>query len=217
MKLINFAVWGTDPKYLLGATKNALLAKEIFPEWKCRFYVAQEVPSPWAYNLKKLHNTEVIQVPKFGDWTFSFNRFHAISEEGVEVVISRDADSRLGLREKAAVDEWLASDKGFHIMKDHPWHHSYPILAGMFGCKSNVIENISEKIDSFTKTDWYHSDQEFLKQVIYPEIQENVMVHDDWNAKPFPVKRDGYKFIGQVFDENENTILEHVMVLKEAL
>jgi hypothetical protein len=217
MRLIAFTVWGNDPKYLLGATKNAILAKEIYPGWICRFYVSQETPYPWKYNLKKLHNVEVVEVPKIGDWTFSFNRFLAMSEDEVEVVVSRDTDSRLTLREKAAVDEWLASDKNFHIMKDHPWHYTYPILAGMFGCKRGTIKNISADIDSFKKTDWYHSDQEFLKQVIYPQIQNNIMIHDDFNQRPFPTKRIGYEFIGQVFDEYDNTIMEHVEILKTKL
>jgi len=215
MKLLSFAVWGTDPKYLFGATKNAILAEEIYPDWKSRFYVSQEVPFPWLYNLKKIRNVEVIQIPKLGDWTFSFNRFLPMSERGVDAVISRDTDSRLSLREKTAVDQWIESDKGFHIMKDHPWHYTYPILAGMFGCKSNVIENISEDIASFEKTNWYHSDQEFLKHIIYPRIEDNVMIHDDWNGIPFPLSRQNYEFIGQVFDENDNTIIEHVDALRK--
>ena len=214
MKIISFAVWGNNPKYLLGATKNAILADEIYPGWKTRFYVSQEVPSAWVYNLKKIRNTEVIQIPKIGDWTFSFNRFLAMSEKDVDVMISRDADSRLSMREKKAVDEWLASDKGFHIMKDHPWHYTYPILAGMFGCKKNVIDNISQKIDLYEKINWYHSDQEFLKQVIYPEIKNNVCIHDEFNNMPFPSKRKEYEFVGQVFDEKDNTIQEHIEALK---
>ena len=95
MKLLSFAVWGNDPKYLLGATKNAILAEEGYPGWKCRFYVSGEVPFSWVYNLRKIRNTEVIQIPKLGDWTFSFNRFLSMSEPDVEVMVSRDADSRL--------------------------------------------------------------------------------------------------------------------------
>jgi len=217
MKLLSFAVWGNDPKYLIGATKNALLAKDIYRGWKCRFYVSQEVSFPWIHNLKKIRNVEVVQIPKLGDWTFSFNRFLPMSEPNIDVMISRDADSRLTLREKAAVDEWLATDEGFHIMKDHPWHYTYPILAGMFGCKKGVIENISGDIASFEKTNWYHSDQEFLKQIIYPRIKDNVLTHDDWNKTPYPLRREGYEYIGQVFDENDNIVLEHTQILKEYL
>ena len=194
-----------------------ILAEEVYPGWKCRFYVSGEVPFPWVYNLKKIRNTEVIQIPKLGDWTFSYNRFLPMSEEDIEIVISRDTDSRLSMREKAAVDEWIASDKGFHIMKDHPWHYTYPILAGMFGCKRGTIQNISDDVASFEKVDWYHSDQEFLKQVVHPQIENNVLIHDDWHATPYPLQREGYEFVGQVFDEHNKTNQEHIEILKKAL
>jgi hypothetical protein len=61
-------------------------------------------------------------------------RFEAIDDPEVEVMMSRDTDSRFWLREKLAVDEWLNSDCIFHIMRDHPYHF-FPILAGMFGTK----------------------------------------------------------------------------------
>ena len=85
----------------------------------------------------------------------------------------------------------------------------------MFGCKSNVVKNIADKINAFSKTNWYHCDQEFLKNIIYPEIKNNVLVHDDWNATPFPTQRKNYEFVGQVFDDQEQTIEEHVNVLKK--
>ncbi|MBC8284804.1 MAG: hypothetical protein H8E32_13390, partial [Nitrospinae bacterium] len=206
MKLITFSLWGSDPKYLKGALKNAELAKSIYPEWKCRFYIAQSVPSSVVCKLEEYDNVEAAQIQKWGDWTFSYNRFLPLSENGVEVVISRDTDSRLSDREKFAVDEWLNSSKSFHIMRDHPWHFSYPILAGMFGCKAGTIENISRDIDSFEKIDWYHSDQSFLKHIIYPRIKESVMIHDEFFEKtPFPTKREGLEFVGQVFDEDDKT------------
>ena len=35
-------------------------------------------------------------------------------------------------RERDAVNEWLESNKTFHLMRDHPWHGS-EINAGMWG------------------------------------------------------------------------------------
>ena len=40
----------------------------------------------------------------------------------VHTLLSRDTDSRIIPREKEAVNEWLASDRVFHIMRDHPAH-----------------------------------------------------------------------------------------------
>ena len=45
---------------------------------------------------------------------------------------SRDVDSYLMPREKAAVDEWTEKEEQFHIMRDGPFHTS-TILAGLWG------------------------------------------------------------------------------------
>ena len=45
MNLITFSLFGDNPLYCVGAVENARLAKEIYPEWIARFYVAQDVPS----------------------------------------------------------------------------------------------------------------------------------------------------------------------------
>ena len=218
MKLITFALWGQNPKYLVGAIRNAELAAEIYPDWKCRFYIAASVPPYIVYELEKFDNVQIVQKPEWGDWTFSFNRFFPMSEDGVEVMISRDVDSRLTRREEDAVNEWLNSDKGFHIMRDHPWHYTYPILAGMFGCKKDIVDNISTDINLFTKIDSYHSDQEFLKKNIYPKIKNNVIIHDEFSEGcSFPTPRQNYEFVGQVFNENEQTVEEHLKVLKDTL
>jgi len=217
MKLIVFAIWGNNLKYLIGAVKNAQLASVIYPSWKCRFYVDSLVPESIIYQLEQINNTEVVRIYGIGDWKFSFNRFLPISEPGIKVMISRDADSRLNKREKAAVDDWMKSDKGFHIMKDHPWHFSYPILAGMFGCKSGTINNISEQLNQFDKTDWYHSDQEFLKQHIYPAVSGNICYHDDFHNSPFPTRRKGTEHVGQVFDEQDNNVAEHTEAIRREL
>jgi len=214
MKLITFSLWGLDLKYLKGALKNAELARTIYPDWVCRFYVGKSVPFPFIYQLKSMNNVEVVEMDEMGDWRGMFWRFLPASEQGVEAMISRDTDSRLSHREKGAVDEWLASDKGFHIMRDHPWH-KYPILGGMWGVKSGVIPNMKELIEGFNQQDEYGTDYVFFNNLIFPNLGENVLVHDEFfDGHPFPNPRNNYEFVGQVFDENEETIQEHVDVLK---
>ena len=48
--------------------------------------------------------------------------------------VSRDLDSRLNSRERAAVEEWLQSDKDFHFMRDHP-QHGTEVLGSAWGTK----------------------------------------------------------------------------------
>jgi hypothetical protein len=49
----------------------------------------------------------------------------------VDTFMSRDSDSRIVPREMEAVGEWLAGDRSFHIMRDHPHHCIYAILGGI--------------------------------------------------------------------------------------
>ncbi|HAI37955.1 MAG TPA: hypothetical protein DCM40_07430 [Maribacter sp.] len=210
MKIISFSLWGHDPKYLIGAIKNAKLAAEIYPDWICRFYLASSVPISIEMQLKKFPNVEVVNMPELGDWKGMFWRFIPASEDDVEVVISRDTDSRLSLREKYAVDEWLESDKGFHIMRDHPWHN-YPVLGGMWGAKKGTLPNMKELIDNFSQEDQYGTDYVFFSQVVMPIIDGNTLVHDEFfENKPFPKPRDQYEFVGKVFDADENTVEDHL-------
>ena len=56
--------------------------------------------------------------------------------------MSRDLDGQFSEREQAAVQEWLQSNKAFHITRDHP-AHKFPIPGGCWGCK--LITNIARK------------------------------------------------------------------------
>ena len=88
MKIISFCLWGDNPKYTEGAIKNAQLASEIYPGWKCRFYVGQSVPSIVLMRLEMNENTEVVRMPEFGNWKSMYWRFWPAGEEDVEVMIS---------------------------------------------------------------------------------------------------------------------------------
>ena len=155
-KVISFSLWGNNPTYNIGAIKNAELAKEFYPDFECWFYIHQEtVPEDTIKKLQEFNNTKIIF--KSGDlnkikpmmW-----RFESIDDPEVEIMLSRDTDSRFLLREKLAVNEWLNSTNLFHIMRDHP-HHNFVILGGMFGSKkipqlpswSNVMKNFIQEGD----------------------------------------------------------------------
>ena len=50
----------------------------------------------------------------------------------VSTLMSRDSDSAIIPREQDAVAEWLASNKTFHLMRDHPQHCSFFVGCGFF-------------------------------------------------------------------------------------
>jgi hypothetical protein len=206
-KIISFCLWGDDTKYTIGAIRNAELAEEYYPDWICRFYVGKSVPSEIIETLAKKKNTEIITMEQEGDWTGMFWRFYPASEPDVDVMISRDTDSRLGSREKLAVDEWLKGDKDFHIMRDHP-HHGTEILGGMWGVRNGVIPNMKQMISDYVKGNFWQVDQNFLRDMVYPVIINNACVHDEFfEKKSFPKSnRDAKHFVGQVYDKDDNPV-----------
>jgi len=221
-KIISFSLWGNDPKYCVGAIRNAEIAAELFPDWVCQFYIGEGVPVETQGILANLDNVDLLDIPTLLDgWKGMFARFSPASDPEVDVMISRDCDSRLSLREKAAVEAWMESDKGFHIMRDHPWHGS-SILGGMWGVKRGVLSDMEELMEDWDQEDRWQTDQDFLNSVVYPRIADNCMVHASFfkiegHARDFPTPRNGTEFIGQVFDENETTVAEHIQALAQAL
>ena len=204
-KIIAFSLWGDNPKYTIGAIKNAQLLNTIYPGWNAWFYCGTSVPEDIIEYLNGSENCEVFRMNEPGDWMGMFWRFYPASIEDVDVMLSRDCDSRLNKREKLAVDEWLKSDKNFHIMRDHPWHTT-EILGGMWGVRGNMLSNMKDMIDNYVKEDIYKVDENFLKEHIYNKVKNDCFVHDEFfsydaTKRCFPEKRNGQEFVGEVLDE----------------
>lgn len=212
MKVISFSLWGSNPVYTIGAIRNAEIAKDLFPDWKCIFYCFDCVPTNIIETLASMDNVEVRMISREGDTRGAFNRFLPAAEEGIDYYISRDTDSRLSPREKIAVDAWIESGKDFHIMRDHPYHGT-AIMAGMWGIKGGILKDLEQSIDHFKATTEKGQDQSFLTKIIYPLVSRediSCLVHDPFfEKKPFPSEckrgdeNNGIWFIGQVFDEND--------------
>ena len=228
VNVISFSLWGQDAKYCIGAIRNAELAPQIYPDWRCIFQLDALVPVSVWDALSEMEHVDVVRridpqtngLAK-GDWRGMFWRFEYADCPGVDAFISRDCDSRLSEREATAVSEWLESDKGFHIMRDHPWHGSQ-MLGGMWGCRRGALPEFNNLMAAWNHEDRWQTDQDFLNEQVYPKIVNDAMIHASYfkleaHSKNFPLPRKDTEFVGQVFDENENTILEHLKALAETL
>lgn len=202
-KIISFCLWGDNKKYTIGAIRNAQLLKTIYPGWIARFYCGTSVPKYILEELSHADNCEVVLMNEPGDWKGMFWRFYPASESDVEVMLSRDCDSRLSMREKLVVDEWLKSDKNFLSLKDHPYH-TISILGGMWGCKYPILKDMKELIGQYTKGNFYQVDQNFLTEKIYPIVKDDMMIFDEfYGGLKYNSQRIDYEFVGDSFDEND--------------
>lgn len=203
-KIIAFSLWGNNECYNWGAVENALLAKELYRDWICRFYVSKDIIPDVRKKLEQLENVEVIVMEKDKGAGNMFWRFKPMFEEDCEAVLSRDTDSRLNHREKEAVKLWLAQDKELLILRNNKYHNQL-IMGGMFGVKNNVFHQFRKQFENNQKQDKkgkYFDDQIFLRDM-YRELKDNKLVFDshhhfkDEKVQPFP-KADFQGYIGEI-------------------
>jgi protein O-GlcNAc transferase len=220
MKVISFSLWGHHEKYFLGAIRNCELATKWYPEWKCYFYVRSDSNREYINKLKSYKNSVVIEIDSTDDKRGLFWRFIPAFDKSIHVTIIRDCDSRLSERESLAVEEWIKSDKSFHIMRDHPYHNT-EILGGMWGVKNKSIdlgEVLTLDIISRYK-DEYQEDQRYLREEIWPLVKNDCMIHDEFfGGINFPKKRKDYDdFVGQQYNELDLPVKENSAILKRHL
>lgn len=233
MRVITYSLWGSNPKYLFGAIKNATDAKRFYPDWTCIFYCNESVPKEVIKNLSDRDNTIVRMLPGEGNRYSAIYRFFPSDENGIEYLISRDCDSRLSQREVVAVKEWIKKETDVHIIRDHYHHNMYEILGGLWGVRGGRLKGIAESAKNYLSNfseNYTACDQEFLRYFVWQKIvrrELSVTVHDDyfnqrplWNTAwenrpdlfgtPFPKEsqiggkeNNGVLYIGEIFDEND--------------
>lgn len=179
-QVIVYSLYGNAPRYYVGAIKNAQLAQVFFPGFKVRYYYGATVPEWVISTLSIFDNVELVQVDEPENNLAKLWRFRAFTDPMVTVVISRDTDARLSLREAIAHLEWMNSGLPFHIIRDHPTGHNYLISAGMFAGKTEILRDMDKLIQSFPMEDTYMIDQNFLNYSVWPKIRDRAMQHDPY-------------------------------------
>ena len=213
MKVISFSLYGEDPIYTKGCIKNAEIKKEVFKEWEMWVYHNDTVPQDILDKLIEL-DVKLINTNENNGFFGSLWRFNPITEPNIEYFISRDCDSRISLRDETAVNEWIESGKSFHIIRDHPIGHGWPMNAGMWGSKGNSIPYFKNMMSDYliinNRTDDKSIDQCFLRDIIHPIVSTDLFLHDEYyNYEGIgqAIKRDraidNFDFIGESVDEND--------------
>ncbi|WP_162888112.1 tetratricopeptide repeat protein [Sphingomonas mesophila] len=179
-KVISFTLFGSQPRYLRGALLNLLSARRQLPDWTCRFYVDPSVDQNFL-TVVEIEGAELVHCNEAGAdrRMFLARRFLVNDDPSVDRFLVRDCDSVIGEREVAAVAEWLASGAPFHAIRD--WHtHTDLMLAGLWGGIAGVFPNMQAHITRFAQNNAASSnwDQLFLREMIWPNIRDSIVVHD---------------------------------------
>ena len=192
--LIVFSLFGARPRYCESALKNVEAARELFPQWRCRFYVDDSVPPAVLARLKEA-DAQVVLVDEATRSAIPATMWRFLVMEDREVLRFqvRDADSLLSERDRAAIEAWLQSGCWYHHMRDY-FSHTELLLAGMWaGCHNPNLPGIRELIAQYLTEEDAHqrfADQYFLRRSLWPTIRQSLLNHDDLfgflEAQPFP-------------------------------
>lgn len=191
LRIISFSLWGDKPRYLRGALHNALRAPQVYPDFRCRFYLDRSVPDDLVATLASLGAETIVEDGPPSNIHRLTRRFLVADDPAVSHYLVRDCDSLVNTREAAAVRLWLDSGKAFHVMRDW-WTHTDPILAGMWGGRGGVLPKVAPLIATYKPgtmetPNW---DQWFLRDRIWPSIRHHALVHDRCfhgdGSLPFP-------------------------------
>jgi len=212
--VFSFTLFGNADKYCKGLLRNIEIIHKEFPTFETWVYIGNDVP---AHILNELHASRNVRCIFTGEVGLvnKFYRFFAIDDPNVEVMFVRDVDSRILKRDISTIHDFLASDKKFHIVRDHP-NHFHKVMACSLAIRKGLLAAPLKSIfDEYRKTNevtTFWNDQEFLASVFWPRVISVSMIHDDLQEfEPYSIKTqikepigNALDFIGQVYEFDEN-------------
>lgn len=219
--VFSFCIYGTNKKYCQGLVENLKIIKHHYPNYYTYIYFYHDVPDSYLTLYKSFPNVTLRKTDHFTHPNM-VERFFVLDEDpSVDIMIVRDADSRIHARDRFCIDKFIESDFSCHTIRDHHLHHS-PILGGLWGLKRNALVGIDmrglyreykESVKVHSPESQYGHDMYFLRFCIYPKILDSFIVftfaaYQRIDEKEFLVLLpsdipDG-NFCGQVLDYDEN-------------
>ena len=237
--IIAYSLPGTDANT---TTQTQLVhsmkfVREHFPSWEV-----------WIYHDSKLNTTLKSQLlaaakkgaaavtvafidmsdkrsvyPNAQTWAFS-----VATDPLVHRYLIRNADSRLSLREKLAVDEWIASGKSFHTMRDHPGQCEYPVNAGMWAGSRMLPPYLTTSAEKdnlcpppcLKPAEAVFNENEFLKNYLWPHLAKDVLQHASFScgkfgpSTGFPSGRIGYEYVGSGYIDDKPQVWNRKKLLE---
>lgn len=180
--VIAFSIWGRMPRYLDGALANARVIPYLYPGWTARFYTDGSPPPGFVEQLRSLGAQVVMVEDQPAASHGLFWRFLVEEDEDVDLYLVRDCDSVVNIKERWAVADWLSRGRAFHVLRDHPAHCEL-VLAGLWGAHRGNIGDMKAKIAAFLARPHGSlptADQHFTRQILWPIVQNDLVVHDSW-------------------------------------
>lgn len=217
MKVISFCIYGDKKKYRKGLLENIEIINKELPDFHIHIAAGNDIEEEYI-NLLKSYNNVIVISQNFTGHMMMIYRILYFDRNEVDVLFSRDSDSRIDERDIWCMNEFIKSDSLIHIIRDHP-EHTMHIMGGMCGFKrigENKIkfsEAFIEYVNTLFNNNFYGIDQIFL--VDFYKIPVKKLIHSNGisilneTIVPIePVLKDKVSFIGNTidYDDNDNRV-----------
>jgi len=177
----SFCLYGPkNERYYLGMQQNVLLALKHFPTWKVYVYVGPDV-DPEMVNWLHAYPNVVLRETGVTGALNMIHRFYAIDDPDVDLMMVRDADSRIHWKDRWAIQEFVASPQYVaHTIRDNI-EHTARLMGGLWGLRKSAGLCIRDLYAAYAEdTALGHRvahDQNFLGDVVYPRVKSQMLVH----------------------------------------
>ena len=180
MNVFSFCLYGPyNARYYPGMIENIQLIQRHFPEWFVFVYVGSDVPPEMVSILQSAHRVVLRFTGKTGIENM-IERFYAIDEPDVDLMVVRDADSRVHSRDRWAIHDFLASPQFvLHTIRDHK-EHSASIMGGLWAIRKSSGIDMHAEYEAYKLNPEDRGialDQNFLSCRIYPKLRDRILVH----------------------------------------
>lgn len=180
MNVFSFCLYGPyNARYYPGMIENIQLIQRHFPEWFVFVYVGSDVAPEMVSMLQSAPRVVLRFTGKTGIENM-IERFYAIDEPDVDLMVVRDADSRVHSRDRWAIHDFLASPQFvLHTIRDHK-EHSASIMGGLWAIRKSSGIDMHAEYEAYKLNPEDRGialDQNFLSCRIYPKLRDRILVH----------------------------------------
>lgn len=179
MKVFSFCLYNSyNALYYQGLLENMALIQHYYPTWKTYVYIGNDVPEDFVQRIENAG--AIVRKTNVAGPLNMIYRFLAIEEPGVELMMVRDADSRIHWKDRWAIDAFVASPYLAHSIRDC-LVHCIPMLGGTWGLKreANVPIGLCFEHYRTEQTNPFNigKDQTFLNLYVWPRVRHSLLVH----------------------------------------
>lgn len=211
-RVFSFCIYGEKRTYLEGLLRNLEFIGTRYPSFEKHVYVGCDISEDFVRMCEAFPSTHAHRLGFTGGRLMS-SRFLAIDLPGVDMMLVRDADSRITERDCWCIDDFIGSQFGLFTIRDHKFH-SREVMGGLWGMRRIQGFSMHAAYADYAATtvdlERYQSDQDFLRNHVYRPFRKNFLAYTStWafpgeNARRIGVPRkDVHDFCGNVIIVDE--------------